>query len=486
MKRLLRSRKFRQGSMATAIAVAVIALVVVINFVATALTDRYSLTLDLTPGKVFSITDETKDYLSALEKDVTIYVMDTEESFTSYGEYYLQAAEVLKQYALASGRIQLEYVDLVANPTFASNYPDLQLSSSSILITSGDKVRDVAIGDLYDIQQNMYGQSQVTASKAEQVLTSAVLSVTSDTTVNVALLTGHNEVDVSAFTTLLTDNNYLTGEVNLSTGEGGIPAQYTVAVIAGPERDYTEDELRYLDDFLENDGAYGRTLLYLSPLQQSAAQLPNLSAFLSDWGIQIDDGLIQETDGNRIFSYYGQQDPYIAQLDYAETVYSEDARTAQQMAVAAYGRPMQVLFESQNGIAVSPLLAYAPSAAIIQNDAVAESDGAAIPFLTLSQKQTYSGTEPQSSQVLVCSSTAFLDQLFLDNPNFSNSEYMLGLLADLSGQESTVKIQSKSLGGKTLDMSQWQALITGGLLTIVLPLAVLIFGLVIWARRRHR
>ena len=481
MKGFFKSRRFRQGTMATAISVVVVALIVVVNFVATALTDRYSLTLDLTPTKLFSITDETKEYLSGLDKDGTIYLLDTEESFSSRGEYYLQSIEVLKKYALESSHISIEYVDLVANPAFAQNYPTLPLSSSSILITCGDKVRDVTPSQLYDIQSDQYtGQQSITASKAEQVLTSAVLAVTSDKAINVATITGHNEESVASLTTLLSTNNYLIGQQNILTEE--IDPSYTIAIIAAPQRDYDAEELKKLDRFLKNDGQYGKTLLYMASSQQKKGDLPNLDAFLADWGIEIGDGMVLETDSTR----YIPQAPYMAMVDYAEDTYSEASQAAQMYFLGAYARPMSLLFESKSSTTTTTLLQFGATAAVADETTETLEPSGPIPYLVMSRSLTYDGTTPLQSQVIACSSTALVEQQFLSNANLANSEYLLDLLANRSGKEEDIRIQSKSIGSQQLNVTAGQAVGLGVVLAVIFPLAVLIFGIVIWARRRHR
>lgn len=480
MKGFLKSRKFRQGTMATVITVVVIALIVVVNFIATALTSRYSLTIDLTPQKVFSITDETKEYVGAIDKDITIYVLDTDENFSGLNDYYLQASEVLKKFARLNDRIDLQFIDFTADPTFAQKYPSLQLSTSSILVTSGTKVRDLTPYDLYEIQSDAYGYGGTpTASKAEQVLTSALVAVTSDQSINIAVLGGHNEEDVSAFTSMLGSNNYLIESVNIMTEE--IDPAYTIAIIAAPQRDYTEDELRRLDKFLTNGDKYGKTLLYLAPTQQT--ELPNLDAFLADWGIAVKSGIVYETNTSR----HTASSQFEALLDYAEDEYSADVAGAGMPAIGMYARPMEILFESQSSISTSTLLEFGATAGIVDSEGKpADPTGNTIPYMTMSQSLKYDGTTPLKSQVIVCGSSAFVNQYVLANANFANGDFVLGLLDDLSGREEAVHIQSKELSSGTISLTLIQVIVIGVLLTIVLPLTLLISGLVIWARRRHR
>jgi ABC-type uncharacterized transport system involved in gliding motility auxiliary subunit len=481
MKGFFNSRQFRQGTMATAITVVVVAIVVVINFVSTALTDRFGLVLDLTPTKLLSISDETKDYIADLPSDVVIYVLNREESFISGGEYFIQANEVLKRYDSESNQISIEYKDIVADPTFVQNYPTLQLSPTSILVTSGDRVRDITPYDLYDIttDQNT-GQGQITASKAEQTLTSAILAVTSDTAINVAVISGHNEGNIDAFRSLLQQNNYLVDQVSILTAD--IEPIYDVAIIAAPVRDYDEEELQRLDRFLRNDGQYGKSILYLASSEQTV--LPNLDAFLSDWGIAVTEGMVVETNT----ALHIPNAPYIALVEYAdnELEYSFDVQAEGLPVIASYARPVSLLFDAQSYINTYNLLQFSATAGVITADSESVEPSGPIPYLVMGRHLSYDGTTPLMSYVVASGSSAIIDSQFLNNASFANSEYLLSLLDELTGKEEGVMIQSKAIGSEQLNINAAQAYGIGVIFTVIFPLVILIFGITIWARRRHR
>jgi hypothetical protein len=481
MKGFFNSRKFRQGSMATAITVVVVAIVVVINFVSTTLTDRFGLVLDLTPAKLLSITDETKGYIADLPSDVVIYILDREERFAETNDFFVQALEVLKRFDVESDRITLEYKDIVADPTFVQNYPTLQLSTSSILVTSGDRVRDLTPYDLLETErdQNTY-QEYAVASTAEQTLTSAILAVTSDSAVNVAVISGHGEGDISAFRSLLQSNNYMVDEVDTLTSE--LDTLYDVAIIAGPTRDFTEGELQSFDRFLENGGTYGKTILYLANSEQSV--LPNLDTFLADWGLAATEGMVMETNAE----LHVPNAPFIAVLEYADEdgTFSADVKAAGLPMVTGYARPVSLLFESRSAIVTSTLLQFSASAAVATAESESLVASGPIPYLSMGRYLTYDGTTPLVSYVLMAGSPALVDPEFLSSTSFANSEYMLGLFDELTGKEEDIQIQSKALTNESLNINAAQAVGIGIILTVVLPLAILIFGITVWARRRHR
>ena len=116
MKRLFNRKNGIKGVYAALVAVS-LAIVVVLNIVMGTLSDRYPMSLDLTPQKVFALSEETKAFIASLDTNVTIRVLATEERFQDTSIYNAQANEVMRLFAKQSGAIEIEYVDYVSNPT---------------------------------------------------------------------------------------------------------------------------------------------------------------------------------------------------------------------------------------------------------------------------------------------------------------------------------------------------------------------------------
>lgn len=482
---IFKSRVFRQGSVATAITVIVIALIVVFNMVITSLSGRYGLSLDLTTNKIFGITEETKTFLKNLNKDVQIYILSTEQAFVSGGTYFVQADEVIKKYAQESGRVTLEYIDLVRNPTFASNYPDLQLSASSILVTCGGRSALLTPYDLYNIETDYYyGQSTIVSSKAEQAMTSALLKVTSDKVTKATVIAGHSESPVSGLTSLLTANNYEIDERNLLTEE--INPESNIAILAAPTRDFTADELKKLDNYLALASAgEPKTLLYFASPEQPA--LPNLAAFLADWGVVVGDGMVFESSANKTLN----MSIAMPIVEYNEDVYSKTVSERGLPTTMSYARPMTTLYENNAATKVEIPLLFSSTSGIIPPDAASDWQPKAsdisgpIPALVVSQNTTYNGMDPVHRNVVVCGSYYAVEDSFLSATSIGNGEYFLSFINNLAEREDVVSIQAKTVGGNELGISSQQIYILALVLAILLPLAVLISGITVWMRRRH-
>ena len=82
-KKKTEHKKLKHGFMSTAFTVAFVAVIVLVNVVATALFDRYPITFDLTENNAFSISDKSEEYVKKIDTDVLITVFAKEDDFTN-------------------------------------------------------------------------------------------------------------------------------------------------------------------------------------------------------------------------------------------------------------------------------------------------------------------------------------------------------------------------------------------------------------------
>ncbi len=463
------------------IALLIVVAVFLFNGITLVLSNRYRLYTDLTENAAYEVGDETISLLERLDMPVEIYVLSSEDSFG--GSVYLeQAKRILNQYPRYSDKIKLTWVDYASDPTFAARFPDLSLANGDLIVKSGERIKHILVGNLFNYTYTASGELAFESSRAEAALTSAIVNVTSADPVRVAVLTGNGVSSAEIFTALLADNNYDLASVNLTTDslEG-----FDAALLLAPTADLSEDVVRKLDAFLYNGGEYGRTLFYAAGAGQGA--LPNLDAFLSEWGIAYLDGAVFETSAERTYQYQ----PYYPVVDYEDNAYTSGLKDASTPFLMPMARPMQALFSSKDGYYVQTLLSFCASAGVRPSDA-AESFTASeaeiwgpMPALVISS-YTASGGAQAESHIVASSSTAMLDALCLQNSSLTNAEYLLNLLGDLTQREDIVNIQSKTLEGKTLGVTSAQATTLGVVLAGAVPLLIIAAGVAVWLVRRYK
>jgi cardiolipin synthase len=218
--------------------------VYLINAVFYQLSQRYSLSIDLTANAAYEVGPETKDLLGSLSKDVDIYVLARPDAFGG-NSYFMQMQHILELYPKLSDNVTLSYIDFAYDPTFASRFPQFQLQQGDILVVCGDNVKQLHFSQMFNYYQSETGDLTLASSRAEEALTSAFVYVMSENQINVAVITGNGVADVSSFTALLTDNNYIVSSINIATDvlDGYIARKYNLVTSLGKIADPLADKL---------------------------------------------------------------------------------------------------------------------------------------------------------------------------------------------------------------------------------------------------
>ncbi|HVI39941.1 MAG TPA: Gldg family protein [Anaerovoracaceae bacterium] len=464
-----------------------IAGVFLLNFVLNLLNERHELSFDLTSNELFDISEESKELIASLKDDIKINVLAKEVDFVSVSTYMAQANEVIRQYDKLGRTITVDYVNYVADPTFASKYPDVVMAHGDILVTCGNKHRVITTKELFNYTYDSKGNAAIASSKADQVLSAALLNVTGDEQVLVTILTGNGEYSMPSFESLLKNNNFEVTSKNLVTED--LDPNCKLAVLVSPHSDLSPEVINKLDKFLYNKGEYGKTLLYTADAEQRP--LPNLDVFLKEWGVKVGDGAVFETKENRVFNYH----PFYAVADYVDETYQGMLRDKTTPMLMPISRPLKVLFDYRNNNSTTLLLQFGESAAVRPSDApdsFTQADAAIrgpIPALVLASysindKET--GKVQKQSNILVSGSSGMLDAYSIDNSSLSNSEYLLNVFNTLAERKETVKIQSKTITGNELNISTAEANWLGLIFALLIPLAILAMGVGIWLFRRHK
>ncbi|MEG2087144.1 MAG: GldG family protein [Angelakisella sp.] len=484
IKKALTSKRFRYGGVSTAIAVVFLAVIIVINFLSVMLSDKFPLTIDLTPQKVFELSQDSIDYLKTMEKPVNITVMVDEQQLTQSGGYYNQVKNVIDGYPKHCQNITLTYLDPVKNPSFATMFEGQQVDYYDIVVESNGKVRKTPLNDMFNTSYNQYtGQTTISSSKVEQEMTSMIMNVTADRDIKVSLLTGHDEVYGAEITSLLEKNGYTVTQQNLSTDE--LDPDASMVLMLGTARDPDEAALKKLDTFLTNNGQLGKTLIF-APTPQATAATPKLDNFLAQWGVKYGTGVVMESDPKKIINNL----PYMALVDYTMEDYTQTLHT-QAKVLSPLGRELSTTFENMSGYSTEVLLSYSAKSYLLPADATkdwapqADAMGTR-PALIRSKFRQYEGMTEKASTVLTFAAPDIFNDMFLSSQSVANSEYLVAMFNTINERTDVISISPKNMGGQELGINQFWMLALGGIFVILVPAAVLIAGIVIWLRRRNR
>lgn len=493
-KKKFNTKKLKYGSAATALTIIVIAAVVLVNVIVHLLGDRMNLTVDLTSTDAFEISQESVDYINSLSEDIEIVTMVDETMFRdTTNVYYKQAYEVIKKYEQKSDRITVKFVDMTADPTYANRYSEIYkgtISEYSIVISCGNRIKVISVNDLFNAELNYQTYSyQIVSSKAEQVLTSAIMYVSDPDPMQAVILEVESAGVANEYIqTLLEDDGF---DVTTSNPQlEPIPTEADLLVINAPLNDFSEEVVDQLYAYMENGGNYGKNIIYLASFTQK--DTTNIDAFLAEWGIEIGKGVVGDTNTNNLATgttFYAFKN-YIESNDYSVNVAQPD------LPVVAYNaRPVNILFEHQGNVSTVPLLTSDDTAFVLTDEMQAAAQQGEEPdivngaynTIALSNKYTFDSNNNQVlSNLLVFGASDMLDYGLTATTYYNNGDYFVSIVNAMTGKNAGVSIVAKDLTAATFDTDVAKVSASAWIFLILIPAAVVITGIVIWLRRRHK
>ena len=261
------SNKFKRGGMATLLTVVFIAIVVVVNVLATALTERFpSMDIDMTAQKVNTLSDQALDVAKGVEQKTTIYLIGSENAYdnnqiySSYGLEYSQVASLSKRLAEANGNISVQFVDPDTNPTFISQYAEESLTTGKVMVQTERRYRVLSVSDLFTIEQDQTSGSYNTYSMVDSALAAALELVNMDNVPVMAIATGHSELltssNMSSFISMMEKQNFQVEEFDLLTE--GIPENTQILMLPTPTTDYSAEEVDKLRTYRSEERRVGK------------------------------------------------------------------------------------------------------------------------------------------------------------------------------------------------------------------------------------
>lgn len=436
---------------------------------------------DMTKKQYYTLTDKSKKILKGLDSDVTIYCLAKKSALTY--DYEITLKKALEQYEAASDHITVKYVDTSKNPTFAAKYTDEQLDTGSLIIVSGERSRVIPVSDLYETNVDYSSMSQtVTGYDIEGQITGAINYIDSENLSTIYVLTGHDEQSLSStFTKDIEKLNAQTKELNFLNSDS-VPRDASAVLIFGPQSDFSGDDVKKLEDYVDNGG---RVFIALDVMHNS--KLTNVNAFLKYVGVQATTGAIAETDGD-----YYYQSQYLLLPEVRETNATTDVTGTLQIMmpysvglkkVKTSGVKYITMFETSNkAIAKNSVNSQDALSEAVQEDVKKEAGDEKGQFaLGMIAKKG------KSRVAVIGSYYTFMDDV--DSVVSGRSQTLMSdiftyLLPDQSGN--SVNIPVKELDSGTLAISASAIRIYGYLYSIFIPLALIACGIVVIVIRKRR
>jgi ABC-type uncharacterized transport system involved in gliding motility auxiliary subunit len=448
-------RTTRFGANALVTIFIVLGVLILINF----LSHRHHRRFDTTAANRFSLADQTIKLLHGLSQDVIIMAFSQGEDRS--------LKDLLSEYAFRSKHLTYRLIDPDKEPGLAKEHDITQYGT--IVVTSGDR------------EERIF-------SASEQDLTNAILKVTREGQKIIYVLEGHAEKDIDSSQPsgyqmaqkALQDENYQIQKLVLAS-QPDVPSDCAVLLVVGPQKEPLAGELQSMEAYL---GGGGKIMILVDP-----SPAASLSDFMARYGLEVGQDLVIDASGvGRLFGT-GPAMPLV-------TSYPPHAITADfdVMTFFPMARSISPKASSPQGYMVEPLLQTSDNSwgetqvkgEQVRFDRGQDLEGpvtiAAVVQQTTSQASAdTAATEPKGRLVV------FGDSDFASNAYFSfsgNGDLFMNAMNWLAEEEELISIRPKDAADRRVTLTAGQSRMIFYLSVIVMPVAVLILGTLVWIRRR--
>ena len=164
--------------------------------------------------------------------------------------------------------------------------------------------------------------------------------------------------------------------------------------------------------------------------------------------------------------------------------------------VAVYNcRPITLMYEYSGNVTTTPLLTtsetgFAVTEAMRQEyqetgvePQITEHE---VPLMALTNKYTFIDNQMVLSNILVIGCDDILYSGLTSQTYYNNGDYFVSIVNKISGKENGITIVAKNLTSETYDTNVTQYNVIRTIFVVIIPGLVIISGIVVWLRRRHR
>lgn len=448
--------------------------------------------LDLTPldfsqEKLYTLTDESKERVKNIDKDVHIY-------FVGYPDDNADLT-LAKQYKDVNEKIVAEAVDAESRPDLVEKYNIQDTGSSGIIVECGDRSKVLTATDLVTYDTT----TQETISIAEEKLTSAIISVTTEDIPKIYFLEGYSNftLDYNLYYLNVYLKNEITEVATLNIlSEGKVPDDCDTLVIPSPSQDFNETTKTAIIDYINRGG----NILWLNAAMATSVEVPNINEVLAQYGVNpFQIGVIRETDPSRMVA--GSPNLIIPNLGYSkitEDIYSNGIILANATKININQEQLENLKVVETDLATTSEGAYFrtnfnnTSATAVEGEETGSFLVGAQLEKTIKDANEETGESAVTSTLIIYGENYFIsDYPFTQDSQYSaiqeslyNKDLVLNSLAYLTDREEDITAR-KSTGTVIYTATEQQDTIVR-IIIFTVPALIILIGIIVWQKRRRK
>jgi len=447
-----KSIRFHYGMNAAILTVLFIVAVVFVNLLTAAISDRFpSINMDLSENGQFNLTHETKEVVSKLNRDVKITVVLNEDGTDSYYD------EFLARYKELSGYISSTYVNPSKNPAAVKKYSDDIDPNGTFIIECGDRHEIIDATVIDGTNGRM--------ADAESLMTNAIVSVYSDEKKYVAFSTGHGEGNFNGLKQIYSNKYFDVSDIDLKSSD---EKKCDMLVIAAPTQDFTQQELMQIDSMTKK----GTCVQIL--LNSEAQYLPNLSEYISEWGIEVKNEIVKENNVNNIYANYEGFVPVIVESDYTKNINNSYPMIYE----PAYRLDIQ--YSGIKSTEITEILKTTEEATTITGETENTDRGSYV--VAAVSKRVHD--DNSTVEMFVSGSPLNLSYEYDVISGLPANKQLANLIiSSFSGSKDYIEISSKTSQLKAFGLTLTQGIFIA-IAVVIIAIAIIVFGFIVWRKRR--
>lgn len=504
------SRKLKYGTLSAGFVAVVVALCVAVNLLASALSVKWDLRVDITDSeeRFYTISEATqtlfeKNFADDPAWQITFRFLAPEDKVSD--KMVLEMARAYQSFY--SDHITIEFADIYSDPALAEEYGTITqtvLTPNHVLVEGKHHIRAVNFSAFYAYDTSV--SYEPVAFTGEKTLTAAILRAGLKESPTAVLTVGHGEtldgVDLSdpdifdaggsaleeaAHLLPLIDSLFDMGfDVKLvDLDKQALPDNTRLVIVCDPKYDFlgfdpenpeADSEIDALRKYLN---AYNASLMVA--VDSETPELPNLMEFLQqDYGLSYEPNRLITDNTNSIKGSGGRlvlgQIPSTLNYTMSNAILSD------------FTGNERFVFNNAVKLTVTQNVDMLGSGVLINshNTAVAGGTSDIFPLVAYTSRSDFiDGTELRKyGSVYLMSSTEFLSGKGLVS-QYANRDLLESILRVANTINEYSNVEEDLFADEALNITTGKARLWTIVVTFVMPAAVFAVAAVVWARRRH-
>lgn len=523
------SKKLKYGTSALVFTVVFVAFIILVNVLISYIDhSKGGLYVDLTSENLYEVSEASVKALDGV--DIPVEIIFCQDRDKVNDESVLVHTKMLAEsYEKNFDNVSVLYKDKLRDVAYFNEHKfqktsDDVISYLSIIVYCPS----TGLSKIYS-WENMYKFTEdgmAFAFDGENKITSAILSVArnEENMLRAGLVTGHGEDNNHSVQHFLEDFGYAVSAVDLKTIEMEELAKFDILLVCNPKVDFIgmQKEELAAPDIAEEETAdaaaakevetkqnvqapaanetskiydyvtdhFGNVFFFFSP---SYANMPEIYELLEDrFGVVMNNFCTVWDDGSVIVGNSNNPEDLRFQGLYSKEAGTDGYKLHKGISeIDYYGEAPKVVFgescflsiaKSQvDAFTVSPVIVASDSAKVylgMQAEAVPS-----IPLMTLSKYTKLVGDHDKSGNVIVCGSTAFLDEL--NDPAYPNADLFKHTLINMGNDKIITDIEWKVLDEVEIVQTQEETNAMMRNLGIIIPVIIVIIGAIVFIKRKY-